>query len=189
MNLDLDMLYFEADALPSTPPTQTAGATEATTENEADDQKSPSAEVKKLRAEAAKWRVKFRDAEKLVKEGEPVIKAAAAAAEAKKTAEQKSAEKIAELTQQIAKAEATRLLAEGRSNFNALARKAGVSEAMIPHLSMESFNAEDEPAALEALKVFALPTATGGGAANSGKGSGAQKTVKKNKLDLIFGGR
>ena len=92
-----------------------------------DDGRDYEAEIKKLREEAAKWRVQYRDAEKQVKELSPAAKRLQELEESQKSEEQKLRDKIATMEAATKQAEANAERANKEAKLIKIAASAGVS--------------------------------------------------------------
>ena len=128
-------------------------------------------EIAKLRAEAAKWRTQFRDAQKQVKEYEPLAKKYSDLEEANKGEAEKLAERLAALEGQLSQAQAQATRADNERKLTVLATKAGVPADMLNYLDVTKFDLEDEEATVLALSALVPVRQT-----NSGTSSNPART-------------
>jgi len=129
-------------------------------------------EIAKLRAEAAKWRTQFRDAQKQVKEYQPLAAKYSELEEANKGEAQKLADSLAAMQTQLAQAQANATRADNERKLTVLATKAGVPADMLNYLDVTKFDLDDADATLEALSALVpAKTANSGAAANPARQS------------------
>ncbi len=125
------------------------------------------AELKDLRAEAAKWRTQLRQEQAKVKELAPAAERLAALQESQKTEEQKLRDKLAELEAAARDAETKAENAQKRVKLITLAGSIGVTAEVADLLDLSRLDLEDEEAVLETLKKLVPKNAVkGGGASN-----------------------
>ena len=125
------------------------------------------AEIADLRKENAKRRTQLRDAQKKVKEYEPIAAKYSELEEANKGEAEKLADKLATLQAQVAAAQATAAHERSERKLTVLATKAGVSADMLQYLDVSKFDLEDEEATITALSALApAKGANSGGSSN-----------------------
>lgn len=144
--------------------------------------------VRKLRDEAAKYRTQLREAQKELTSLKPAAEKLREIEESQKTEQQKMAERLAALESELQKKaqEAERRAAEAQ--VIRLAAKAGIDPDVAMLLDISKIDIEDEEKALAILSKLAGPRATGGNAANPGKGTGSQPSDEELRA-LYFGQR
>lgn len=152
-----------------------------------DGERDYEAEIAKLRAEAAKYRVERNDYREKVEKLSPQAERLAELEEAQKTEAEKLADKLAAMQAKLdaAAQEAERNAAEAK--LVRLAAKAGVDPDLAALLDISRLDLEDEKAVIETLTKFAGPKASGGGPSNpSGEGQG--KPSDEELREMYFGG-
>ncbi len=150
------------------PETTTANGQESEATNSAGQDSAPSDEIRKLRAEAAKYRVERNELRQWREQNEAIISAHNERVEAEKSELEKAQEQMKNYQSELDALKQQNALAEKRIALTALGQKAGVPAEAIALLNVDSFDLSDEAATLELLKTLApnRPKANGGGASN-----------------------
>ena len=128
-------------------------------------------EIAKLRAEAAKWRTQYRDAQKQVKEYQPLAAKYSELEIANQSEAEKMAARLTELEGQLSQAQANATRADNERKLMALAAKAGVSAKTLEYLDVSKFDLDDEEATVLALSALVPVRQT-----NSGTSSNPART-------------
>lgn len=109
------------------------------------------AELAKLRAEAAKWRTQYREAQKMLTDLQPAAQRLAELENQQKTEAEKLADKVRQLEAQAAAAQEAAAQAARERQFLTLAVKAGVPSQIVDYLNPARFDLDDEDATTKAL--------------------------------------
>lgn len=153
------------------------------------DSRDYEAEIKALRAEAAKYRTERNEFKQRAEQLSPLAEKAQQLEEAGKSELQKLAEQQAALQKQLADAQAQAALANKRQQLTTLAAQQGVNPAVLPFLDVNAFNLEDTEATAEALKAFAATSRpNGGGVSNPSNGSHRPAETPDDRRQRLFGG-
>jgi chromosome segregation ATPase len=152
-------------------------------------------EIAKLRQEAAKWRTQYRDAQKQIKEYEPLATKYSEMQEAQKGEAEKLAERLAALEGQLSQAQAQAERAKNERRLIVLATRAGVSAETLQYLDVSKFDLDDEEATITALSALVpAKPANSGGISNPARASGDNKQEDlrawwdgRGKKNYIFG--
>lgn len=136
------------------------------------------AEIADLRKENAKWRTDFREAQKQLKDLQPLAEKAQQLEDANKSEVEKLAAKMADLERQANQYQAQAAQAEKVAKLTALGARAGVPADMLQFLDASKFDLDDEERALEALSALAPK-----GTANAGKPSNPARGGAKGEDD------
>jgi len=155
-------------------------------------------QISALRSEAAKWRVQYREAEKTLKELQPLIEKAKADEEAQKSDIEKFAAKLSALENERDAFKSQADAEAKRNKLIVLAAKAGVPIDVVQFLDINQFNLEEEDDVVKALSALAhtKPVSTGK-PANPGSPDGSAPTseddlkdwyYRKSGRNIFFGG-
>lgn len=160
----------------------------AKAEQKAEPERDFEAEIKALRAEAAKYRVERNEAQSRIKELEPAAQKLTELEEAQKSEEQKLREKLERLEAEKQAAEQAAELARRESSFARLAAKAGVDPEIAALLDISKFNLSDEAAALETLSKLKPIAKSIGGPSNPAQNGASNKQTDDELRYMMFGG-
>ena len=127
------------------------------TAQDADKEVFDAAYVRKLRQEAANYRVKLREAEAQVATLAPKATEYEKLTEAQKSDQQKLAEQLANLQQQVAQAQQQATAAQQQATLLRLASKAGVDPDVAALLDISKIDLSDDAKAIATLSQFAKP--------------------------------
>lgn len=144
-------------------------------------------DVAKLRAEAAKWRTQFRDAQKQIETLKPQAEQFQKLEESQKTEAQKLADQIAALTAQVAEKDAAAQAAQRQAKLTVLATKANVDSELIPLIDISKLDLDNETETLKTLGKLATAKAVGS-ASNPERSAALGKSDDELRKE-IFGGR
>lgn len=168
-------------------PEATPQAGEPQAAAEQDSNAKEESELKRARAEAAKYRTQYSELNAKWKEAEPALAEYQKQQEAQKTEAQKLAERIAALEAESAKKDAELSAVQRKAKATVLATKAGVDTDLLDLLDLSKLDLEDEAATLKTLGKLATARTTAQGASNPAR-SGAAETDEQRRQE-IFGGR
>lgn len=165
-------------------------AQEATTDTPQDGVQTFDADyVQKLRQEAAKYRTQYREASSQLKDLQPLAEKYQEVQEAQKTEAQKMAEQLATFKAAAEQAKAEAAQAQRRAKLTMLASQAGVSAEVLPFLSVDAFDLDNDEAALAALGKLAQPKAASGGTVSNPSSGDAKQESDEERRARLFGGR
>ena len=178
---------------------QVTDSTEETTQAVADEsgaQDAPesttttdnSAELTKLRNEAAKWRTQLRETQAQLKEVVPLAEQYQQQQEAQKTETQKMAELIEALKAEKAQAEASAQAAQATATLTRLAAQAGADMEMVGMLDLAKLDLADEEATIATLQKFAAPHSKSGAMSNPGRADADANLTSSERYSKLMSG-
>lgn len=147
-----------------------------------------SAELTKLRNEAAKWRTQLRETQAQLKEVVPLAEQYQQQQEAQKTETQKMAELIEALKAEKAQAEASAQAAQATATLTRLAAQAGADMEMVGMLDLSKLDLADEEATIATLQKFATPQSKSGAMSNPGRADADANLTSSERYSKLMSG-